>query len=86
MTRHYPVTLLLLALLYFVDSPVAMADPNNKDPGAALAAHGSGTPKDLHAQAAALYSAATQETQTQLEAVAGGTVNGWRERRSVKRA
>ena len=72
MTRHYPVTLLLLTLLYFVDSQVAIADPNNKDPGASLAAHGSGTPKDLHAQAAALYAAAAQETQTQLEAVAGG--------------
>jgi len=72
MILHRALTLLLLTLFHLVISPFASANPNDKDSGAALAAHGSGAAKELHARAASLYAAAAQETRTQLEAVASG--------------
>ncbi len=63
-------TLVIYLLLRF-DSTVT-ANPNDKDVQDSLAAHGSGTAKEIHARAASLYESAAQEVKTQLEAVTAG--------------
>lgn len=66
--RTRMVLAVTLAQLFYL--PSASANPNYKDPDAALAAHGSGTGAELHAEAATLYAAAVQEMRKQLNAVA----------------
>ncbi len=72
MTRDHALTVLLLTLSCVINSPTATANPSDKNPAAPLAVHGSGTAKELQAQAASLYAAAAQETKSHLEAVAEG--------------
>ncbi|MDA1048886.1 MAG: hypothetical protein O3C40_00185 [Planctomycetota bacterium] len=72
MTLNRTLTLPLVALLHMICASTASANPNHQDAEAALAAHGGGAAKELHAKAASLYAAAAQETRTQLEAVANG--------------
>lgn len=72
MSLHRTLTLVIIAGLHVGYTPRACANPNHKDPDVALAAYGSGTGTELHAEAAALYAAAVQETRKQLEAASSG--------------